>query len=170
MVMNNDGSGNILQTNSLLPPHEWTDEFRKKLADALGIKKEEIRNHTTLEFFNIIVTNPPFGSKIPIKDKNILEQFELAHIWENDKKTNTWTMTNRLQTSVPPEILFIERCTQFLVPGGRMGIVFPDTEATHYCKYRSSCRYISAKKWNSNIGSFSPKENAGAEECRRKKR
>lgn len=127
MVMNNDGSGNILQTNSLLPPHEWTDEFRKKLADALGIKKEEIRNHTTLEFFNIIVTNPPFGSKIPIKDKNILEQFELAHIWENDKKTNTWTMTNRLQTSVPPEILFIERCTQFLVPGGRMGIVLPDS-------------------------------------------
>lgn len=127
MVMNNDGSGNILQTNSLLPPHEWTDEFRKKLADALGIKKEEIRNHTTLEFFNIIITNPPFGSKIPIKDKNILEQFELAHIWVNDKKTNTWTMTDRLQSSVPPEILFIERCTQLLIPGGRMGIVLPDS-------------------------------------------
>ena len=111
MVMNNDGSGNILQTNSLLPPHEWTDEFRKKLADALGIKKEDIRNHKTLEFFNVIVTNPPFGSRIPIKDKNILEQFELAHIWEKDKDTNTWTMTNRLQASVPPEILFIERCT-----------------------------------------------------------
>lgn len=42
MVMNNDGSGNILQTNSLLPPHEWTDEFRKKLADALGIKKRKL--------------------------------------------------------------------------------------------------------------------------------
>ncbi|MBD5114147.1 MAG: N-6 DNA methylase [Ruminococcaceae bacterium] len=127
MVMNNDGSGNILQTNSLLPPHKWTDEFRKKLADALGIKKEDIRNHKTLEFFNVIVTNPPFGSKIPIKDKNILEQFELAHIWEKDKDTNTWTMTNRLQASVPPEILFIERCTQFLVQGGRMGIVLPDS-------------------------------------------
>ncbi len=127
MVMNNDGSGNILQTNSLLPPHEWTDEFKTRLAEALGISKSSIRNHRSIEFFDVIITNPPFGSKIPIKDKNILEQFELAHIWENDKKMGTWTMTERLQSSVPPEILFIERCTQFLVPGGRLGIVLPDS-------------------------------------------
>lgn len=126
MVMNNDGSGNILQSNSLLPPHEWTDDFRSNLAEALGIDKASIRNYKTIEFFNVIVTNPPFGSKIPIKDKAILEQFELAHVWENDKETNTWTMTDRLQASVPPEILFVERCTQLLVPGGRMGIVLPD--------------------------------------------
>ena len=36
-------------------------------------------------------------------------------------------MTDRLQSSVPPEILFIERCTQLLVEGGRMGIVLPDS-------------------------------------------
>lgn len=127
MVMNNDGSGNILQTNSLLPPHEWTDEFRTKLAEALGIDKSEMRNYKTIGYFDVIVTNPPFGSKIPVKDKNILEQFELAHIWENNKKTRVWTMTDRLQSSVPPEILFIERCTQFLTEGGRMGIVLPDS-------------------------------------------
>lgn len=127
MVMNNDGSGNILQTNSLLPPHEWTNEFKTRLAEALHIEKMDIRNHKSIGFFNVIITNPPFGSKIPIKDKNILEQFELAHIWENDKKTGSWTMTERLQSSVPPEILFIERCTQFLIPGGRMGIVLPDS-------------------------------------------
>ena len=127
MVMNNDGSGNIFQTNSLLPPHQWTDEFKTRLADALGIQKSTIRNHKTIGFFDVIVTNPPFGSKIPIKDKNILEQYDLAHIWENDKVSGTWTMTDRLQSSVSPEILFIERCTQFLVPGGRMGIVLPDS-------------------------------------------
>lgn len=126
MVMNNDGSGNILQTNSLLPPHEWTDDFRSNLAEALGIDKASIRNYKTIEFFDVIVTNPPFGSKIPIKDKAILEQFELAHVWENDKKNNTWKMSERLQSSVPPEILFVERCTQMLVPGGRLGIVLPD--------------------------------------------
>lgn len=127
MVMNNDGSGNILQTNSLLPPHEWTDEFRSKLAESLGVDKAELRNHNTIGFFDVIVTNPPFGSKIPIKDKNVLEQYELAHIWTNDKKTGIWIKTEKLQTSVPPEILFIERCTQLLVPGGRMGIVLPDS-------------------------------------------
>ena len=126
MVMNNDGSGNILQSNSLLPPHEWTEDFRSNLAVALGIDKTIIRNHETIGFFDVIVTNPPFGSKIPIKDKTILEQFELAHVWENNKKNNTWTMTERLQASVPPEILFVERCTQLLASGGRMGIVLPD--------------------------------------------
>ncbi len=124
MVMNNDGSGNILQTNSLLPPHEWSDEFKTNLAKALGIDKSIIRNHRTLGYFDVIVTNPPFGSKIPIKDKSILEQYELAHIWEN--KNGTWTMTERFQSSVPPEILFIERCIQFLAPNGRLGIVLPD--------------------------------------------
>lgn len=127
MVMNNDGSGNILKTNSLLPPHEWTDDFRTRLAEAVGVNKSSIKDYNTIAFFNVIVTNPPFGSKIPIKDRAILEQFELAHIWTNDKKKGLWTMTERLQSSVPPEILFIERCTQFLVPGGRMGIVLPDS-------------------------------------------
>lgn len=126
MVMNNDGSGNVLQCNSLLPPHEWSDEFKTRLADALGVKKNEIRNSDSIGFFDVIVTNPPFGSKIPIKDEAILEQFDLAHIWNYDKKNNVWTMTDKLQASVPPEILFIERCTQLLVPNGRMGIVLPD--------------------------------------------
>lgn len=127
MVMNNDGSGNILQSNSLLPPHEWTDEFRSKLAEALGIEKSTIRNSSSLEFMDVIVTNPPFGSKIPIKDEAILSQYELANIWEKNKETGTWGKSMRLQSSVPPEILFIERCVQLLVPGGRLGIVLPDS-------------------------------------------
>jgi type I restriction enzyme M protein len=133
MVMNNDGSGNILQTNSLLPPHEWSEDFKSKLSGALKLsatsskEKIDIRNHTTIGFFDIIVTNPPFGSKIPVKDGNILEQYDLAHIWEYNKNTETWSKSDRLQSSVPPEILFIERCIQLLKPGGRLGIVLPDS-------------------------------------------
>jgi len=127
MVMNNDGSGNILQTNSLWPPHEWTDDFKTKLGEALGIEKSSIRSHNTIDFFDVIVTNPPFGSKIPIKDETILKQYDLAHKWEDKTKTGKWIKTDRLQSSVPPEILFIERCIQFLVPGGRLGIVLPDS-------------------------------------------
>lgn len=126
MVMNNDGSGNILQANSLLPPHEWSDEFKSKLAEALNLKKEEIRSHESIGYFDVIMTNPPFGGDVPVKDENILNQYELARIWENKTNPGTWTMTNRLQASVPPEILFIERCIQFLRPNGRLGIVLPD--------------------------------------------
>lgn len=126
MVMNNDGSGNILQTNSLLPPHEWSDEFKTRLSEALQVEKQDIKNHNSIDFFDVIVTNPPFGAKIPVQDHSILEQFELAHIWNQDKKTGKWTITEKLQSSVPPEILFIERCTQFLKDDGRMAIVLPD--------------------------------------------
>lgn len=126
MVMNNDGSGNILQTNTLLPPHEWSDEFKTRLSEALQIPKQSIKNHKTIDFFDVIVTNPPFGAKIPVQDSVILEQYDLAHLWNQDKKTGKWTMTDKLQSSVPPEILFIERCTQLLKEKGRMAIVLPD--------------------------------------------
>ncbi len=126
MVMNNDGSGNILQLNSLLPPQEWEEETKKTLAKALGINASEIRNHKSLGRFDVIVTNPPFGSKIPIKDQQILEQFELGFIWNKDGNGN-WFKTDRLQSSVPPEQLFIERIIQLLKEGGRTAIVLPDS-------------------------------------------
>lgn len=125
MVMNNDGSGNIWQANSLLPPHEWSEDFKRGLARAFNFMPEKFRNANSIGLFDVIVTNPPFGSKIPIDDEHILKQFDLAHIWTFDG--NSWIMTDRLQASVPPEILFVERCTQFLREGGRMGIVLPDS-------------------------------------------
>lgn len=125
MVMNNDGSGNILPCNSLDPPHLWNDDFKTKLANALGTTKEKIINSNSIAFFDVIVTNPPFGSKIPVKDSAVLQQFDLGHIWNKDSSGN-WIKTKKLQASVPPEQLFIERCLQLLKPGGRMGIVLPD--------------------------------------------
>ncbi len=125
MVMNNDGSGNIWQANSLLPPHEWSDDFKRGLAKIFNVSPENFRNANSIALFDVIVTNPPFGSKIPIDDEHILRQFELAHIWTFDGEI--WTVTDELRKSVPPEILFVERCTQLLKPGGRMGIVLPDS-------------------------------------------
>ncbi len=126
MVMNNDGSGNILQMNTLLPPQEWDDKTKTHLAEALHIQKKTIKNHTTIGFFDVIVTNPPFGSKIPIRDTQVLEQFDLGHIWQKDENGN-WHQTARLQSSVPPEQLFIERILQLLKEGGRTAIVLPDS-------------------------------------------
>ncbi|TCK58384.1 N-6 DNA methylase [Seleniivibrio woodruffii] len=126
MVMNNDGSGNILKLNSLLPPHEWEEDVKKQLCESLKIKQGSITNHNNINQFDVIVTNPPFGSKIPIQDHSILEQFEIAYIWQKDKK-GSWNKTDRLQSSVSPEQLFIERIIQLLKPGGRAAIVLPDS-------------------------------------------
>ena len=131
MVMNNDGSGNIYRNDSLLPPHEWSQELKQELADALNIQVGSITSTGSIGFFDVIVTNPPFGSKIPIKDGHILEQFQIGYIWRNERYNigdqTGWTISSDLQTSAPPEQLFIERCLQFLKPGGRLAIVLPDS-------------------------------------------
>ena len=128
MVMNNDGSGNIYQNNSLDPPHEWEIDLKKQLAEGLNIEVASIKNADTIEFFDVIVTNPPFGSKIPIKDSHILEQFQIGYIWRNEQSdTSDWRKSSNLQSSAPPEQLFIERCLQFLKPDGRLAIVMPDS-------------------------------------------
>ncbi|WP_414581920.1 HsdM family class I SAM-dependent methyltransferase [Scytonema sp. PCC 10023] len=69
-----------------------------------------------LESFDVVLTNPPFGSKLPIDDPYILDQFELS-IAE----------AKAPRSSLPPEQLFVERCLEFVKPGGRMAIVLPDS-------------------------------------------
>ncbi|WP_176478283.1 HsdM family class I SAM-dependent methyltransferase, partial [Escherichia coli] len=114
MVLAGDGRGHIYNINSLeFPLGHLTD---------LSSAKREI----PLGSVDIIATNPPFGSDIPITDKHILEQYELAHSWESDGEGG-FRNTGSLKGSVAPEILFIERCIKWLKPGtGRMGIVLPD--------------------------------------------
>lgn len=128
MVMNNDGSGNILRENSLLPPHEWSEEFKNSLGDALGIDSDKITSHKNIGFFDVIITNPPFGTKIPVTDHNILSQYDIANPKSIERgKNNSPNSKEKGSKSVPPEQLFIERCVQLLKPGGRMAIVLPDS-------------------------------------------
>ncbi|MFX0093866.1 MAG: restriction endonuclease subunit M [Candidatus Hodarchaeota archaeon] len=97
--------------NSLLPPKEWGRKTQDKI---------------NLNSFDIMLTNPPFGSKIKVAGSDILSQYELGHKWKRNKKSNKWEKTNKLREDVAPQVLFIERCLQLLKPGGRMGIVLPD--------------------------------------------
>lgn len=71
-----------------------------------------------LNSIDVIMTNPPFGSEIPVNDPGILKPFDLAHA--------AFRSTGRMQSSVAPEVLFIERCVDWLRPGGRAGIVVPN--------------------------------------------
>jgi len=101
MVMHGDGSANIVHANSLEDPANWNSEAREK------IKFGE---------FDLVVTNPPFGTKAVIDNPDILSQFELTTFGANSPRT-----------ALPPEQLFIERCLDFLKPGGYLGIVLPDS-------------------------------------------
>ena len=113
MVMAGDGKGHLYHLNSL----EFPDGHLP------GVKSA--RRAAPLGFADVVMTNPPFGSTIPITDESILRPFELAHIWERTDD-RSFRNTGGLQGSVAPEILFIERCLDWLRPGGRLGIVLPD--------------------------------------------
>jgi type I restriction enzyme M protein len=112
MVMNNDGAGGLYQGNSLRSPATWGDD---------------LRDRNLMGNVDLLFTNPPFGSKIPIDEPTILEAYDLGHSWSYDKKIDRWKRTNAIQKSQPPEILFIERCVRMLKPGtGRLAMVLPD--------------------------------------------
>ena len=114
MVMNNDGSGGLHQANSLERSVTWG---------------EALRNRELIGAVDLLFTNPPFGASITIDDPVILDQYELAHVWDHDEAEDRYYRREprQLQKSQPPEILFLERCVQFLKPGtGRMAIVLPD--------------------------------------------
>ena len=73
----------------------------------------------------MVLTNPPFGSKIPVSGEEKLSQYDLAHKYKQDKKTGEWTQ-DKLADKEAPQILFIERCLQLLDDNGKMAIVLPD--------------------------------------------
>jgi type I restriction enzyme M protein len=88
-------------------------------ANAL-VENEQLNNA-----FDVVLTNPPFGSKGRIEDQRILKSYLLARRWsktQNDK----WEVTRNVLARQSPEILFIEKSLRLLRPGGRIAIVLPD--------------------------------------------
>ncbi|MGB3479855.1 MAG: restriction endonuclease subunit M [bacterium] len=93
-----------------------TDSLRN-VDEITKIHREFKKNH-----FDILLTNPPFGAIVKSTEKDYLEKYELGKRRKNQKT----------------EILFIERCIDFLKPGtGEMAIVLPDGILTN-----SSLQYV----------------------------
>jgi type I restriction enzyme M protein len=134
MVMNNDGRGGLFCVNALLKPSAWPKEVQRVIE---------------LGSMDVVITNPPFGTKIKVEGQDILEQYDLAHAWRQED--GKWFMDGALRNAMPPEILFIERCVQFLKPGkGCLGIVLPDgvlsNPENEYIRYwiMANCQVIAS--------------------------
>lgn len=108
MIIHDDGHTNVISRSSL-------DDFNDIKTQHKGFKKDH---------FDVIITNPPFGAVIKKngKEDKYLDKFELG----------------KNKSSQKTEILFIERCIDFLKPEtGKMGIVLPDGILTN-----SSLQYV----------------------------
>ena len=76
--------------------------------------------------FDVVLTNPPFGSRIVAASPDVLASFDLGHKWKS-RGGEPPEMMPELQKSVPPQVLFIERCLSLVRPGGRVGMVVPES-------------------------------------------
>lgn len=74
--------------------------------------------------FDVVLTNPPFGAKIPVVGSELLGQYSLGHEWLRTEEG--LACTKKVLDKQSPQVLFIERCLQLLKDGGRMGIVLPE--------------------------------------------
>jgi type I restriction enzyme M protein len=128
MVLYDDGHTGIFSANAL---DSWDNLL--KVARDMGVPRAIQPRPNT---FQVLMTNPPFGTKGKITDKRILENFDLGHKWKKEKD-GTWTKTNKLLDGQVPDILFIERCLQFLDNHGRMAIVLPNGDLNN-----SSLEYV----------------------------
>ena len=109
MAILGDGKSGIFCEDSLDMPSNWQDKTRIKI----GTGK-----------FSLLLTNPPFGSKIPVRGEDKLKQYDLAYKWKKNK-VGVWEK-GKLKEKESPQVLFIERDVQLLADYGRMAIVLPD--------------------------------------------
>lgn len=111
MLLGKDGHGGIERGNSL-------DEVKKLTA--------KFQERAGMGMVTMILTNPPFGAghDIRIKEPNILRHFAAGHVW-NVADDGRFVIEDRLNSKVgvAPELLFLERCIEWLKPGGVLGIV-----------------------------------------------
>ena len=109
LLLEENVSSNILCTNSLAD------------LDTLKLLLSSTKDN---DGFDVLLTNPPFGTAGKITDPSILTSFDLGHKWSESEEG--FYMTSALVSGQPAEILFIERCLDLLKPGGRMVIVLPN--------------------------------------------
>lgn len=128
MVLYDDGHTGIFAANSL-------DNFNNilKIAQTMGVPRAIQPQPDT---FQVLMTNPPFGTKGKVTDKRILENFDLGYKWKKEKD-GTWKKTDTLLDGQVPDILFIERSLQLLADHGRMAIVLPNGDLNN-----SSLEYV----------------------------
>lgn len=116
MIIHDDGHTNVITNDGLK-----------------NNRSIEIENRN-LQFqdgtFDLIMTNPPFGSIIKADEVGYYKEYELFEkslgITELKDRVADDNNKNKWRVSQSTEILFLERCYKYLKEGGYLAIVIPD--------------------------------------------
>lgn len=121
MIIHDDGHTNVISSDGLLRDNV--------IVERSGNKEFEYGT------FDVIITNPPFGSTVKQTEKAYLHQYSLGN------KDVDWLDTKnsavKQRDSQSTEVLFIEQDYNFLKEGGFLAIVIPDGILTN-----SSMQYV----------------------------
>ena len=116
MILNRDGQANLRQEDSIENHERWSEEM------------------------DVVLCNPPFGSKTVERRSSILKSYDLGHLWIPGDMPGSWQMTEGIATNQQLGILFIERCWKMLRPSGRLAIILPEG-------YLSTATYGYVRQW-----------------------
>lgn len=126
MLTIGDGSTNTCHGDSIRKT-EWETKF-----PSLSINLKD-------NSFHCILTNPPFGKNIKLSaNDGLLNKYQLSH--KSLKGGKSLDLNKEIYTERELGIVFIEQCYNLLMPGGKLGILLPET-------YMFSNSYIWLQNW-----------------------
>lgn len=100
---------------------------------------QELKSKVRLGTFDVVMTNPPFGSKLTRDCDKLPADYDLIWEFRQDAETGEWQKTSRRRNTQEVGVLFLELCLKLLRTGGRLGIVFSEGHlATATDEYISS--------------------------------
>lgn len=109
MVLHGDGSAHIFKEDAFKPFKGYSDPRLRPISESMRSVSRSAYEPDLCEQFDVIISNPPFGITLSAEARTHL--------------ASTFSLTE----STPSEGLFVERCFQLLRPGGRLGIVLPES-------------------------------------------
>lgn len=109
LSMLGDGSTHVFKADAIRPG-QWAGAIRGAIQD---------------DSFDVVVTNPPFGTKLKVSPEvGREEEYELAKEWE--ATLGVWQPTDEYAER-DLGLIFLERSIRLLADGGKLAIVLPDT-------------------------------------------
>ena len=91
--------------------------------------------------YDVVLCNPPFGTRIVEKRWEVLRNFDLGHVWAHTDGRLP-TRTEEVRSSQQTGMLFAELCVMLAKPHGRVGIILPNG----YLGNRSE-DYVALRAW-----------------------
>ena len=113
MLTIGDGSTNTCHGDTIRK-NEWESKFPSL---AINLKDSS---------FHCILTNPPFGKNIKLSaNDGLLNKYALSH--KSLSGGQYLDLSKEIYTERELGIVFIEQCYNLLMPGGKLGILLPET-------------------------------------------